>query len=189
MEATPKKSRTGCLKVFLWGCLGIVALFVIAVILFVANFNKIVPEEFREGVSNYIDSRKASLEHMGELNSKLDEVITSGEYYTSINFGPGENHDHLVVNIRNANLDDDSDEGMKEAARKIALFAARNYTDMESIDTVVVVFISQVGAGVTLTRTTPFPFPVNELLPDQHLSDGTSARATPSESPSNPLGN
>ena len=188
MEAQNQKSSSGCLKVFLWGCLGLIALFVIVVILFVANFNKIVPENFRKDVSNYIDSRKASFEHMGKLNSKLDEVITSGEYYTSINFGPGDNHDHLVVNIRNADLDYDSDEGMKEAARKIALFAARNYTDMEQISTVVVVFISQVKAGVTLTRSTPFPFPVNDLLPDRHPLEGTPTAETPSESPRSPLG-
>jgi hypothetical protein len=162
-DAEQRKSR-GCFKWLLWGCLAVIVTLGFLVVLVVVNLDKIVPEEVRQGVSDYVDSRKEAFQHMGELNTELAPMIDAESFHTSISFGPGEGHDHLVVNILNANLDDKSQAGMEAKAREIALFAAENYADLDAIDTVVIVFISQFKAGVTITSTNPFPYPLEELL-------------------------
>lgn len=162
----PQRKGRGCLRALGIGCAVVVALLLLAALFVWLNRDAIRGSDWYRSLSEQTTAAKAEFGHMMELRASLlaeypaDDVTVLNQVMRN----SSGRHRSLVVQFTNPAFQIESDGAEWETAHEIAQTVAERYPEVERFDFVRVVFASQRGGAVSVTRTTPFEFPTAELL-------------------------
>lgn len=168
----PKKKSCGCGRAAGIGCAVVCAIVVLSVALIAMNLDAIKESDWYRSIGETAEAAKLEFTYMLQLREELLLVYPAQEVRVNIrsNMGSQGKNKSLVVEFVNPDFDVPDDD-TEQFAREIAVAVATKYPEIERFDFVVIAFMKQTGAGVTITTTRNFPFPTGELgIPRRDVS-------------------
>lgn len=185
-----KKRGLTCLKVLVGGCLGLLALMVLAVVVIWMSWDSILQTEWYRSLTEKAEEIQEDIGHTLALRAEVLAEYPAQEVAvnTSQIYGLEEKAwvRSLSLGFVNPAFPEPETFPSEKDAREIALFAASRYPEIERFDAIVVAFREQTSVGIEFSKTSQHRFPVPELLEELQgepalIEETTLEAATPQD--------
>lgn len=163
----------GCRRAAMIGCATVTVLFVLAAVLVVLNLDRIQRSDLGQKVARIWREGQASFAGMMALRSEILQSFPIESCEVGLHSVYGHEGKTLRISLVNPRLPEREDPAAW--ARKVAVFAVEHYEAVESIHTVRIEIKREARAGIRVSKSSSYSFPVSELLepvPSEALEAG-----------------
>jgi hypothetical protein len=157
---------SGCGKIFMIGCGGVVVVLALIVLVVLLNLGRI------RGV---VESARETIDEALELQRELGQRFEAESVGVHLKRDSAAGATTLALRLVNPELDRGGDAELEAQSREVALFASRVIASPERYEAIEVELVwSLPGSAGTVTTTSSFRFPMGELM--GHPEEGGGAR-------------